>query len=318
MSQSLRDAAVLHTLEANITVIERGWLNCNQIVLTSSNENVLIDSGYGTHAATTLSVVEESLKGATVHRLINTHCHSDHMGGNRALRERYACRVTIPAGEVKHVVPWTAQSCWSEEMDQYVEQFEFDDTMIDGDTFRAGGVTWEAIAAPGHDMDALMFWCASKRILISGDALWERGMGFVWPSNAGNNSNSNIHEAFQTFSVVEALQPAIVIPGHGAPFSDVKASLAFNRAKLDALANDPQKAARNVAKSLFVFALLDKQQMPASALADYLSSVPTYRKLDDEFLHLGVDELAALMQRELIATGAVMLNDGVLRATMRA
>lgn len=318
MSQSLRTTHSLHPLDANITVIERGWLNCNQILLTSPAEQVLVDSGYGRHAAATLSIVEASLNGAGLHRLINTHCHSDHMGGNRALRERYACRISIPAGEVQHVVPWTTQSCWSEEMDQYAEQFEFDDTVVDGDTFRAGGGTWEAIAAPGHDMDALMFWCASKRILISGDALWERGMGFVWPSQQGNVPNSNIHAAFQTFSVVETLRPAIVIPGHGAPFSDVKAALEFNRSKLDALARDPHKAARNVAKSLFVFALLDKQQMAASELANYLAGVPTYRKLDDEFLHLGIDELAALMQRELIANGAVSMNDGVLRATMRA
>jgi glyoxylase-like metal-dependent hydrolase (beta-lactamase superfamily II) len=176
---------------------------------------------------------------------------------------------------------------------------------------------WEAIAAPGHDMDALMFWCASKRILISGDALWERGMGFVWPSREGDAPNSNIRAAFRTFDVIAALRPAIIIPGHGAPFSDVKSSLEFNRSKLSALANDPVKAARNVAKSLFVFALLDKQHIPASEMAAYVASVPTYRKLDEEFLHIGVDELAMLMQRELLAGGAVVMNDGLLRATMR-
>jgi glyoxylase-like metal-dependent hydrolase (beta-lactamase superfamily II) len=318
MSHATHVSHVLHTLSPAIKVIERGWLNCNQILLTSPNENVLIDSGYGRHAATTLSIVEKELGGARLHHLINTHCHSDHMGGNRALREKYRCRITIPAGEVKHVVPWTAQSCWSEEMDQYVEQFEFDSTIADGDTFNAGGVTWEAVAAPGHDMDALMFWCASKRILISGDALWERGMGFVWPSNAGDAPNSNIRTAFQTFDVIAALQPAMIIPGHGAPFSDVKRSLEFNRSKLTALANDPVKAARNVAKSLFVFALLDKQEMRASALPAYVAAVPTYRKLDEAFLHIGVDALADLMLRELLANGAVTMRDGVLRATMRA
>jgi glyoxylase-like metal-dependent hydrolase (beta-lactamase superfamily II) len=318
MSHAAHVSHVVHTLSPAIKVIERGWLNCNQTLLTSPNENVLIDSGYGRHTATTLSIVEKAMGGAKLHHLINTHCHSDHMGGNRALREKYRCRITIPAGEVKHVVPWTAQSCWSEEMDQYAEQFEFDGTIVDGDTFNAGGVTWEAVAAPGHDMDALMFWCASKRTLISGDALWERGMGFVWPSNAGDAPNSNICAAFQTFDVIAALQPAMIIPGHGAPFSDVKTSLEFNRSKLTALANDPVKAARNVAKSLFVFALLDKQEMPASELAAYLARVPTYRKLDDAFLHIGVEALADLMLRELLANGAVKMRDGVLQATMRA
>jgi glyoxylase-like metal-dependent hydrolase (beta-lactamase superfamily II) len=317
MQPSPHASHFLHHLAPGVTVIERGWLNCNHVLLTSPTGNVLIDSGYGRRANTTLSIVESALPGSTLHRLINTHCHSDHMGGNRALREKYRCRITIPAGEVKHVVPWTVQSCWAEEMDQYAEQFDFDDTIVDGDTFNAGGLIWEAIAAPGHDMDALMFWCASKRILISGDALWERGMGFVWPSREGNAPNSNIRAAFQTFDVIAALMPATVIPGHGAPFHDVTSSLEFNRSKLSALANDPEKAARNVAKSLFVFALLDKEWMPASEMAAYVASVPTYRKLDEEFLHIGVEELAILMQRELLAGGAVVMNDGLLSATMR-
>jgi glyoxylase-like metal-dependent hydrolase (beta-lactamase superfamily II) len=318
----LSTSHTIHKHHPGVTVIERGWLNCNQILLTSPRENVLIDSGYGRHAETTLAIVADALADlvmhTSLHRLINTHCHSDHMGGNRALREKYNCRVTIPAGEVKHVVPWTAQSCWAIEMDQYAEEFAFDDTIIDGDTFSAGGNTWEAIAAPGHDMDAMMFWCAAKRILISGDALWERGMGFVWPSHEANASKSPIGAAFQTFNVIESLNPTMIIPGHGAPFSDVKSSLEFNRSKLKALANDPVKAARNVAKSLFVFALLGKGEMAEDKFENYLAAVPVYRKLDDEFLRMGIDNLATMMQRELVANGAVALRDGILMATMRA
>jgi hypothetical protein len=143
-------------------------------------------------------------------------------------------------------------------------------------------------------------------------------MGFVWPSHEKNTPNSPIGEAFHTFSVIESLNPAMIIPGHGAPFSDVEASLEFNRSKLTALANDPVKAARNVAKSLFVFALLDKGEMAESELARYLAEVPVYRKLDDEFLGIGIDKLAAMMQRELVAGGAVALRNGMLIATMRA
>jgi glyoxylase-like metal-dependent hydrolase (beta-lactamase superfamily II) len=298
-------------------VIERGWLNCNQILFTSAHENILIDSGYGRHAEATLAYVEQALHGKPLHRLINTHCHSDHMGGNRVLSEHYACLVTIPEGEVPHVVPWTAQSCWAEQMDQYAEEFQFDDTISAGDIFDGGGLQWRAVAAPGHDMGALMFWCAAEKILITGDALWERGMGFVWPSTEGNAPNSNIRAAFETFDVIEALNPATIIPGHGAPFFDVKSSIEFNRSKLSALARDPVKAARNVAKSLFVFSLLDKQTMPISSVENYVARVPVFKQLDDAFLHMGLHAIAAMLKTELIAAGAVALCEGELRATMR-
>ena len=311
-------SADFHSIQHGVVVIERGWLNCNQILLTSEHENILIDSGYGRHAEATIDYVEQVLQGKLLHRLINTHCHSDHMGGNRALREHYACRVTIPAGEVQHVVPWTAQSCWAEQMDQYAEEFQFDDVICAGDVFDGGNLPWRAVAAPGHDMGALMFWCESERILITGDALWERGMGFVWPSAEGNAPSSNIRAAFATFDVIEALNPATIIPGHGAPFFDVKSSLEFNRSKLSALARDPVKAARNVAKSLFVFSLLDKQTMPVSSLESYIAKVPVFKQLDDAFLHMGLDAIAAMLKTELLAAGAVVLRGGELSATMRA
>ena len=38
-------SANFHQLAPGVSVIERGWLNCNQIVLRAPTWNVLIDSG---------------------------------------------------------------------------------------------------------------------------------------------------------------------------------------------------------------------------------------------------------------------------------
>ena len=311
--------AILHQLAGGVTVIERGWLNCNQIALKSADRNVLVDSGYGRHADATIGYVADALQHAPLHWLINTHCHSDHMGGNRALRARYGCRLTIPTGEVKHVVPWTEQSCWAEEMDQYVEEFVFDDTMAAGDTFDAGGFNWQAHAAPGHDMDALMLFAAAPRILITGDALWERGMGFVWPQQLhDSHGNPFIQAARAALDVIEKLDPAIVVPGHGAPFSNVASALADARGKLAAFERDPVKNARHVVKGLFVFTLLDKGQMNLADVPAYLASVPVYRRMREEY-QLGSNvEFAARMLEELLAAKALQIEGGMLRPTMRA
>ena len=312
-------SAIFHQLAPGVTVIERGWLNCNQIVLASRDWNVLIDSGYGRHAEATLRYVAAALDGAPLHWLINTHCHSDHMGGNRAVREHYECRVTIPEGEVKHVVPWTEQSCWSEEMDQYAEEFEFDDTMAAGDTFEGGGLHWQAHAAPGHDMDALMYFATGPRILITGDALWERGLGFVWPEKIhATDPNPFIHAARAALDRIERLDPAIVVPGHGAPFSDVAKALADARGKLAAFEQDPAKNARHAAKSLFVFALLDKGEMRVAEVPAYLESVPVYRRFRQEFLGGSNDELATRMLEEMVASKALKIENGLVRPNMRA
>jgi glyoxylase-like metal-dependent hydrolase (beta-lactamase superfamily II) len=304
-------------LPPSIRVIVRGWLNCNQVVLRAPGDNVLVDSGYCTHREETLELVagEHGLQGEPLERLINTHCHSDHMGGNAAVASVHGCRVTIPEGEVQHVVPWTPQSVWMAQFDQRADPFHFDDTLAAGDAFEGGGFEWEAHAAPGHDMDALMFFEPVNGVLISGDALWRDGMGFVWPAHGANPFIDAAHEALST---IERLDPRVVIPGHGEPFADVAAAIATVRSKLEAFARDPAKNARHVVKVMFVFALLDRGSMPLGEVEGYVARVPCYRDMSDRFLGLDAKPLAAMILSDLERVGAVRIANGNVVPTMAA
>jgi glyoxylase-like metal-dependent hydrolase (beta-lactamase superfamily II) len=295
----------------------RGWLNSNQVALLAPGENVLVDSGYCTHRERTLEILagRDGLDRQPLERLINTHCHSDHMGGNAAIASAYGCRITIPAGEVKHVSPWTPQSVWMQQLDQRADPFHFDDTIAAGESFDGGGFEWQAHGAPGHDMDALMFFEPSRRILISGDALWRDGMGFVWPVEG---PNPYIEAARETLAAIERLDPAIVVPGHGEPFEDARGSIAAVRAKLDAFERDPAKNARHGTKVMFVFALLDRQAMPVGEVAAYLGRVPFYREVSERFLGLPPAALAEWLLAELARAGAVTVESGIVRPAMAA
>lgn len=304
-------------LPPTVRPIVRGWLNSNMVVLRAPGDNVVIDSGYCSHREETLQLLAgpAGLEGEPVERLINTHCHSDHMGGNAAIASAYGCRITIPEGEVRHVVPWTPQSVWMARFDQRADPFHFEDTIAAGDTFEGGGFRWEAHGAPGHDMDALVYFEPTNRILVSGDALWESGMGFVWPEEG---ANPGIDAAHRALDALARLRPAVVIPGHGAPFSDVDAAIGRARSKLDAFAADPRRNARHALKVLFTFALLDKGSMPAADVEPYLARVPCYRELSDRFLGMEPPELARWMLGDLEKSGAVTIRDAIVRPTMTA
>jgi glyoxylase-like metal-dependent hydrolase (beta-lactamase superfamily II) len=304
-------------LPPSVRVIERGWLNCNQVVLLERGENVLVDSGYCTHRERTLELVAgpAGFDGEPIERLINTHCHSDHMGGNAALAHAHGCRVTIPAGEVKHVQPWTPQSVWMAQFDQKADPFHFDDILAPGDRFDGGGFEWHAYAAPGHDMDALMFFEPRHRILISGDALWEDGMGFVWPEEG---ANAFLDAANETLARIERLDPAVVIPGHGPAFADARGAVSSVRSRLAAFARDPAKNARHVVKVMFVFALLDRGAMAVADVPAYVDRVPCYRQMSDRFLGLDSGALAAWLLEDLERGGAIVIRDGFARPTSRA
>jgi glyoxylase-like metal-dependent hydrolase (beta-lactamase superfamily II) len=304
-------------LPPSLRVIERGWLNSNQVVMLAPRDNVLVDSGYCTHREETLELLvsRAGLDRQPLERLVNTHCHSDHMGGNAAVAGAYGCRITIPAGEAKHVDPWTSQSAWMQEFDQKADPFRFDDTIAAGASFEGGGFEWEAHAAPGHDMDALMFFEPVNRVLISGDALWENGMGFVWPEEG---ANPYIEAAREALAAIEKLAPAVVIPGHGEPFIDVAGALARVRSKLDVFERDPKKNARHVVKVMFVFALLDREAMPVDEVAAYVGRVPCYTRLSQRFLGMKPQALAEWLLPDLERTGAVAISEGLVRPTMAA
>jgi glyoxylase-like metal-dependent hydrolase (beta-lactamase superfamily II) len=52
------------------------------------------------------------LDGRPLAMLINTHCHSDHMGGNAAVKRAYGCPVAVPAGEAPLIEAWDERRLW--------------------------------------------------------------------------------------------------------------------------------------------------------------------------------------------------------------
>lgn len=299
-----------------IDVIVRGWLNANQTVLWDARGASVVDTGYHAHSEHTVVLLRAHTAAAVGYqRVLNTHCHSDHMGGNVALKQAFGCSIHVPEGEYRHIVPWDAQSLWLEQTGQYAPPFVPDAMIRANDVWVERGQAWQAVAAPGHDMDALMFWHASERILISGDALWRHGTGLVWPTQG---ENPRFAAALEALSAIERLNPRVVIPGHGPPFSDVDDAIAEARSRLHALAKDPRKAANLAAKSLFVFALLEKGRLARGEAEAFCQQTPAFNEFARDYFGQPVNVFAQSMIDGLIASGAVKDVAGVLVPTMAA
>src|SRR5258708_10783496 len=119
-------------------------------------------------------------------------------------------------------------------------------------------------------------------------------------------------------AAIERLRPAIVIPGHGAPFSNAPDAIARVRSKLAAFERDPAKNARHVAKVMFAFALLDRQAMNVADVPAYLGRVPCYRQLSKRFLGLEAPACAESPLADPPGAGAIIVHEGVVRPTMTA
>jgi glyoxylase-like metal-dependent hydrolase (beta-lactamase superfamily II) len=302
-----------HRLPDKVAVIVRGWLNCNQILLADGDAHVLIDSGYHTHAAETLALLQANC--TRVSRLINTHCHSDHIGGNAAVAERYGCPITVSALEAPNLDPWDEAAFWMSYADQYAPRFHFADTLSPGDRFSAAGTEWQAVAAPGHAMGALLFYSPELGLLLSGDALWRHGLGAIMPHDG---ENAALEAALATLDSIEKLGVAMVIPGHGEPFREVPEAIAEARSRLLAFKADVRRNARNFMKVMFTFSLLAKRSMEKRIALDYIDRVPVYRDLNRRFVGLPDSELAPALLEELQRVGAIAVQDNVITPRMAA
>src|SRR5690606_8265497 len=95
-------------LPASLRFVERDWLSSNQIVGIDGDEATVVDTGYDKDASRTVERIRQVLDGtgARLVRIVNTHLHSDHCGGNRALADAFGCAITIPAASADEVAQW--------------------------------------------------------------------------------------------------------------------------------------------------------------------------------------------------------------------
>ena len=302
-------------LPASLLVLERGWLSSNNVLFLEGGQAALIDSGYVTHAAQTVALLASALAGRRLTRLLNTHSHSDHIGGNAAVTEAFGCQVIVPQGIDATIAEWDEEALLLSPLGQSGARFRHDATIAAGDEVELGGLNWRAIAVPGHDMDALAFHNPERRLLISGDALWRNGFGVIFSELLGHPEDAGgLKAARETLDVLARLPIDGVIPGHGAPFVEV--ADAFERAyqRLATFEQNVELLARHALRVILAFALLERRQLPRADLPDFLASLSFCRSVNARYLNHSNGVLAQWLVRDLMRAGTLRDVDGMLLA----
>ena len=293
-------------LPVNIDFIERDWLSANHIMFQDGDSATLIDSGYSKFNDVTIKKVDAVLSGwgnPSLDRIINTHIHSDHIGGNAELQRLHAgCSITVPADEQPALVNWDAPEQMLSYADQEAERFAWDDVIEPGQTLQLGGESWRAIATPGHDMGSLVFYSPKLRILISADALWENSSGFV-PPQAVDPKPLAAQRA--TFKRLAELDVALVIPGHGPMFTDYSGALKRASDKLELFATDDVRIAKSVVKGMFIYSMMWRGAIPVAELPEYVSRVGVHRDYNAQFFKVSDEAFADWLLIETVRTGKV-------------
>ncbi len=298
-------------LGPDLRVFERGWLSSNNILLDDDDGATLIDCGHCVHAEQTVSLVRHALGGRPLRRVINTHLHSDHCGGNAALQRQFGSPVFVPAGSWRAVSEWDEQALSYAPLRQRIERYDAQGVVRAGERLHIGARDWQVLHAPGHDPESLMLFDAEHGVLISADALWENGFGVVFPELEGDAA---FHEVESVLDLIGTLPVRWVIPGHGAPFSDVAGALRRARSRLDGFRADPARHLRHGAKVLVKYHLMEEQQQALSTLRAWLAETPFLAAI---WQGLGRPEghralWSEHLLRDMLAAGTLVLRDGVV------
>lgn len=171
----------------------------------------LIDPGcYFGNERTALSeyITQEGLQPEI---LLNTHCHLDHIFGNKFVYDTWNLPLHLHEKEkpVLENAP-AAGLRWGLPFENYRGELVF---LIEGERVKLGDNELKVLFLPGHSPGSIGFYCEAQGFLIGGDVLFRGGIGRT--DLPGGDHDTLLQ------SIREQLWPlpdeVIVYPGHGEP-----------------------------------------------------------------------------------------------------
>ena len=139
-------------------------LHIQQLPILSDNYVYLLhDEESGDCAAVDPAEAEPVLSalregGLTLTHILNTHHHSDHVGGNERLKAETGCAIVGPRADASRIPG-------------------IDVEVDDGEEFWLGNALARVFGVPGHTRGHIAYWFEGDKALFCGDTLFALGCG---------------------------------------------------------------------------------------------------------------------------------------------
>ncbi len=181
------------------------------VLYNEQGKAIIIDTGCY------FSAEQEKLKkflddtGLIPERLLNTHCHLDHVFGNRWVHETWGLELWIHPDEERMLsyAPLSGEK-WGLPFDNYQGPLHF---LNHGDLVVLGEDELKVILTPGHSPGSISFYCEKQQFLIAGDVLFRESIGRTdLPGGDHDTLLASIRE--QLFVLPDEV---VVYTGHGMP-----------------------------------------------------------------------------------------------------
>jgi glyoxylase-like metal-dependent hydrolase (beta-lactamase superfamily II) len=179
------------------------------LLYNEQKECMIIDPGcyYNEERETLASFIGSN--ALTPRLLLNTHCHLDHVFGNKWVAEKYGLKLHLHEKE-KSVLDYAPTSglMWNLPFDNYKGDVLY---VREKDTITLGEDKLEVLFTPGHSPGSVAFYCKRQQFIIGGDVLFRTSIGRT--DLPGGDHHTLLNSIRTELFVLP--DETVVYPGHG-------------------------------------------------------------------------------------------------------
>ena len=196
----------------NVKIFTFNPLQENTYILYSDDlECIIVDPGcyFEPEREKLKDFIEKT--GLTPILLVNTHCHLDHVFGNKFIKETYNLDLHIHQGEevVLEHAP-TSGLMWNVPFDNYEGPIHY---LVPGQVISLGKESLEILFTPGHSPASVSFYARESGFVIAGDVLFRESIGRT--DLPGGSPEVLLKSILEQLYVLP--DETIVYSGHGVP-----------------------------------------------------------------------------------------------------
>lgn len=179
------------------------------ILYNNAGKALIIDPGCYFKAEQDLLKQFLTENSLTPIQLLNTHCHLDHVFGNKFIHNTFGLELYIHANEelVLQYAPISGQK-WGLPFENYAGKLHF---LNEGDVIKIDEDELEVLLTPGHSPGSICFYNKQQQFIIGGDVLFYESIGRT--DLPGGDHNTLLNSIRQKLFVLP--KETVVYNGHG-------------------------------------------------------------------------------------------------------
>jgi metallo-beta-lactamase class B len=192
-----------------------GSTNAGAFLVTTPEGHILIDTGYPrTESWVRESIEQLGFKLADIKLILNTHAHSDHVGGHAQFKEWTRAKVLTSKADAP-VIADGGRSDFRNDGRELWKPLTVDGIIDHGDEVRLGGVTLVAHMTPGHTKGNTTWTTTVEEGGRRYNVVFVGSMGLNRAPLVGNTKYPQIAEDYaRAFDVLKKLPCDVFLPFH--------------------------------------------------------------------------------------------------------